>query len=413
MAETLNTQPADGAQVLENSLDETRQTPPDGSSAELPGQFPVEGALVQTGGEAGEAHPDEQNEAARYTDTELLGKSFRVRRAVQETGTQTIKAWEGMKAKVRNTLAEPGKAIRQFAFNRAKNSFNRKQDRLQATKSMRLQDHRQGVVTRAKERMDRRADSLKQHVGGMEARTRAVTEHEQQRRQEYINELKSLKENALARKAVRAQLRQEGASRRETRSILAEIPAEHIRRVGTVAINVEASRHKLAEATGAQAKATRHLERADNRVAVTEGRIEDFDRSIKEADAAAVELSTTLLPLARGRVENLQDKLDGLEADSPDHVDIAAALEQAKKDVAAYDEQLQNWRATAKNIRAKSSRADSRLGDLYDRQEAQGANVTTAGEQVVMNRKSNLAHSAQLKQTIDAVLTTSEAGKED
>lgn len=179
---------------------------------------------------------------ARYTDAQILGKSFRVRRAVQETGTQSIKAWQGLKAKVHNTIDAPGKIVKQFAYNRAKSSHERREARLKTATNMRLQQKRLIAVEKAKSKLEQRENILNSHTGRMNQRVSLVSENANRRRQEYIDDLKSRKQTALARKAVREQLRQDNATRRETRSILAEIPRYQLDRVGQIAILAETSR---------------------------------------------------------------------------------------------------------------------------------------------------------------------------
>jgi len=177
----------------------------------------------------------------RFTDAEILGKSFRVKRAVQETGTQSIKTWQGLKAKVRNAIDTPGKVVKQFAYNRAKNAHQRREARLQAATNERLRQKRLIPAERAKSKLAMRENNLKEHVGRMNERVSTVNENANRRRAEYIDELKSRKEDALARKTVRAQLRQDGATRRETRSIMSEIPRTHLDRIGKLAVLVETS----------------------------------------------------------------------------------------------------------------------------------------------------------------------------
>ncbi len=409
MPEQLPEQPV-GGEVLE--------APPDVTPTEGPGIPQLGGSVELPILSSSETPQDdepgsEQDQAARYTDIELLGKSFRVRRAVQVSGTKAFKAWEGMKAKIHNAFDTPGKAIRQFAYNRAKNSYARKQDRQQAAQSARLYQRRQGAVDRAKERLGQRGISLQNHVGRMEARTQAVSEHEQQRRQEFVNELKARKEKSLANKAIRAQLRAEGASRRETRTIMSEIPAEHIGRVGEVAIAAETSRREFAN-TQRLYKKTANLEhRTGVRVNRTESRMGALDEQVRAADESAVRINTDYLPFARSRVETLGAELDELEDGSPERQTLIAELQNAKAEVAAFEAQLDFWRETAKYYRGRSEKADKHLGGLYERQEELGTKIGSLTEQEISLRDKHMTHSKQLGKVVRAALNPSKTGKED
>ena len=95
--------------------------------------------------------PEEQHDAAnRFTDAELLGRSYPVRRLVKTIGNERVHAWESAKAGVANAWDTPGKLIRQGLHDRASRKVdeinaNHKAERdaaLQSGVSNRLLQHR-------------------------------------------------------------------------------------------------------------------------------------------------------------------------------------------------------------------------------------------------------------------------------
>lgn len=346
---------------------------------------------------------------ARYTDAELLGKSFRVRRTVQEAGTQSIKTWQGIKARVRNAFDAPGKALKQFAHNRAKSSFERKDRRLQKATSARLVSLRQASAEKAKGRLDERANKLHEHVGRMEARTNAVQENANRRRQGYIDELKGRRENGLARKAVRQQLRSEGASRRETRAIIGEkIPAEHLQRVGKVAIVAETSRRKSTEAERGERKAVKSHARTERRIATTNERARNYADHAETTDLRADEITDQDLPFAEQQVADIKAKLETEEADSPVHDLLIAELQESEQKLADLQWQVQYLRDTAVNSRQKVDKSEGRLNELHLKKTRQTRTISYASGRVNSKRHTDNLHKAWLNQEVTIALNSDE-----
>lgn len=352
---------------------------------------------------------------ARYTDADLLGKSFRVRRTVQEAGTQAIKGWQGLKAKVRNTTtAALGKGWKWLAHKRAKKSYERKNARLQEATSERLKALRQPRVDKAKERMDRRADKLQEHIGRMEARTKAVHENADRRRREYIDELKGRRENALARKAVRKQLRSEGASRRETRAIVNEqLSAEQLQRVGKVAIVAETSRRKLTEAGRDEKRAKKRHDKTERRITTTDERAQNHDKSVEAADIKANEINSRFLPEARQRAAQLRAELDAAEPDSPVHDVLLAELQKSEQNIMDLEWQITHLGNAAEYGRQESAKSKVRLGELHSKKADQARAVEQASRHAGRRNQNNNVHQGQLQQEVTVALNpNSGTGKE-
>jgi hypothetical protein len=332
--------------------------------------------------QAPEASTAETKDAeARYTDAQLLGGSFRVRRAVHEVGTQRIKAWQGLKAKVRNVVDTPAKVVKTFAYEKARVGHARKEKRLDTTTNARVLERRQKAVDVAKKHMDYRQEALKKHTATMEGRTKTVAENASQRRAELTAELKSRKENALARKAVRKQLRTEGATRSEARGIAAEMPHEHLDRVAKVAIVAETSTRLSDKAGRVEHKAKKRVERTERNIEKAKARIERHEDKGEAAGEAISKLHDTLLPEAKERLAVLRNELGHAEAGSETAERVHEALLLQQRKIDTYTADLKYWHGRAAHSIHKAGKAGARQTQLQGRLPGQKHAVGVATKQ--------------------------------
>lgn len=317
---------------------------------------------------------------ARYDDAMLLGRSYRVRRVVQEGGTQSIKMWQGAKAKMRNALDMPGKIVRQFAHARAKTSHEHKESRLRKATSTRLIEIRQISVNESQVRLDHRSTSLEERTSRMEHRTKSVHENALQRRQSYTEELKKRRGKSLADKAVRRQLRQEGASRREVKTAMVNLPAEHMANVAKVAIVAEASKRELKAADGSVIKKGTRQERTERTISNEDTRIGQYDTRAKEAKKNAEDIRDRILPHAQRSLQELRNKLESTAVDDPDYSVIVESVQSAKRVVDSQASSLRYWNEAEVDNQRKESEARSRLTDLQQLHITQKGRVASASE---------------------------------
>lgn len=203
-----------------------------------------------------ESVPDAE---VRYTDAEILGKRYPVRRAIHEVGNQRIAAIESVQAKWKNALDTPAKMRLGLSQSVTKGLLDRQLRKLEEVQHLpatnRLRKRRERKAANAQIRHDRAKNAYNTHTGRMKDRVDAVGKNKEARRSEYIAELRDRREKALARKAMRHELRSQGASRLETRAIIKDIPKEHLDRVGAIAASAATS-ERLARKAERQVKAS-------------------------------------------------------------------------------------------------------------------------------------------------------------
>jgi len=356
--------------------------------------------------------PEEQQDSEyRYTDIELLGKSFRVRQRIDKTSTGAIKTWQGLKSKVRNTLDTPGKAIKQFAYNRAKSSSAKKEARLKSATSARLYELRQSKLDKANVKLENRESNLNERVERMANRSKTVHENAENRRNEQVAALKERREEALARKTLRQQLRTSGASTLETRSILSELPAEHIARIGKVALIAETSERKLSEADRHKSRAEKHQHNTESRIENMEERAKNSGLTIEQAEKSIEELNLKLIPDAEEQVSLLTSTLSELATDSPNYQQIANQILQAKSIVENYKKQLGFWHNVSSINNQRVEDAKKRLVDLGEKHTKHKEKVATATEHLTKRGEVSKVHKVQLENELHDVLNPQETLK--
>ena len=183
-----------------------------------------------------------------YTDAELLGNNYPVRRMIGEIGTQKVHAVEMIAARLRNISDTPRKLRLQFSQALAERRFNRHKRRVEEVDhlddSSKLKQRRMAKLAKVEAQFHRKTDNYDDHATMMQGRIDTVHHNTAERRNEKISELKSRRDRALGRKTLRAELRAQGASHLEAAAVLRQTSVEHINRIGNLAATVSLSNRR-------------------------------------------------------------------------------------------------------------------------------------------------------------------------
>ena len=241
----------------------------------------------------------------QLTDKEILGRSYPVRQMVKEANNQRMKLIEGAKMAWTN-LKETPKLLRLnfrnwLADGRVARQNKRYEDAVKKTgENSRLAQRRRSKLEAAKKHKESISKARDAQEETMLAREQAVGENAEQRRSENIKELAERAIDAKARKALRHELREQGASRREVREILAGIPDEQKRNVGRAAIE-----HAIASKDADTASAAASKARAErSSIAQKLGTIDDYNYAINTLKESLAEAQAEVDELTnRGKVD--------------------------------------------------------------------------------------------------------------
>ena len=241
----------------------------------------------------------------QLTDKEILGRSYPVRQMVKEANNQRMKLIEGAKMAWTN-LKETPKLLRLnfrnwLADGRVARQNKRYEDAVKKTgENSRLAQRRRSKLEAAKKHKESISKARDAQEETMLAREQAVGENAEQRRNENIKELADRAIDAKARKALRHELREQGASRREVREILAGVPDEQKRNVGRAAIE-----HAIASKDADTASAAASKARAErSSIAQKLGTIDDYNYAINTLKESLAEAQAEVDELTnRGKVD--------------------------------------------------------------------------------------------------------------
>ncbi len=362
--------------------------------------------------------PPPEGQVTRYADVVLLGKSYRVERAVSETGRQAVK---GYKAALAKFAGMPGHVVKKFAYDRAQASYDRVEERLRQAKwnnsGRQVMSQHNEALQRASDRLRSKSDTLHEHTRNTEARIGGVHGNAETKQRHYIADLRQKRVDALGRKAARQAIRTQGVSRSEAKDALAVISQEQIGRIGTAAINHETSRRKADAHTRQHRKIERTTARSERRMAKLEVRARTHrNDSWWHDDVAAVigsELSTENRfnpdsETARQRVDRLEAETEIRKESPKDRSDrrVKKELKEAKREVAALSKNFDRHEKAAAASRRSAERASNqhtRLQPAHRARQTAAINaVTEAAARRRAEESDRTALSRELHQVLDA-----------
>lgn len=308
----------------------------------------------------------------QLTDKEILGRSYPVRQMVKEANNQRMKLIEGAKMAWTN-LKETPKLLRLnfrnwLADGRVARQNKRYEDAVKKTgENSRLAQRRRSKLEAAKKHKESISKARDTQEETMLAREQAVGENAEQRRSENIKELAERAIDAKARKALRHELREQGASRREVREILAGIPDEQKRNVGRAAIE-HAIASKDADTASAAASEAR-AERAS--IAQRLGTIEDYNYTINKLKESLAKAQAEVDELTNGGKVDKNGVALGVWSPAEKTEELQAAKDRVaaiKDNIALYEKRLKSPKLEKASLE-QTAQTRSEAWEEADRQE--------------------------------------------
>ena len=308
----------------------------------------------------------------QLTDKEILGRSYPVRQMVKEANNQRMKLIEGAKMAWTN-LKETPKLLRLnfrnwLADGRVARQNKRYEDAVKKTgENSRLAQRRRSKLEAAKKHKESISKARDAQEETMLAREQAVGENAEQRRSENIKELAERAIDAKARKALRHELREQGASRREVREILAGIPDEQKRNVGRAAIE-----HAIASKDADTASAAASKARAErSSIAQKLGTIDDYNYAINTLKKSLAEAQAEVDELTNGGKVDKNGVALGAWSPAEKTEDLQAAKDRVaaiKDNIALYEKRLKSPKLEKASLE-QTAQTRSEAWEEADRQE--------------------------------------------
>lgn len=353
---------------------------------------------------------EQQDQETRYQDVELLGRRYSVLRVINENSVQAVQqAQDNIKTKYHNALDTPGLWGRQLAHSLAESSKARKQAKYDEVAHLNdnsfLKKRRLARLQKAEQRHAGTKSRLEERVKQMQDRRDSVKTNAEKRRDEYIAELKSKRDAAMGRKALRHELRAQGAGRLEARSLTKEIvtamPKEHLARVGDLATRAHLGERISKRADRAETQAAKREQDLTRSISENVTRQEQYASEAAKAHENVRDIRDTHLPAAREQAQNLRTELADMSEQDPNYNDVAAKLQRTEEQVKIYTErELPFWEATAKKNEQYVIALGKQREDLKQQLVAQKESVAAQSE--VADQKRAAAEQHRTTASIEA-----------
>lgn len=350
------------------------------------------------------------NAEVLYKDAELLGRNYLVRQAVHELGVQRVKMLDMIKAKTANALDTPAKYRHQLLAKLAESRHARHEARLQDVAHLpdkhRLKMRRQAKLERAKTKLDTRQAGLTSHTESMANRVRSVHETAKTNREQYKSALLERRKQALARRDMRRELKSQGANIFEQNAILKDVPKEHLRAVGHIAVRTETIKREQQVHTKAEKTAQKAEIRTASKLESNSAHIQQYESEAAHADKVVKDITEKHLPKAQEHLASLQEHLKGLPEGDPTYAGLAAQVQHAEQQIAMYQQrELPYWQQAAEKRRAVAAKLTTENEALSQQRTTHQEAAATASESKEQQQARIDKHAAHSNIAMNNILT--------
>jgi hypothetical protein len=329
------------------------------------------------------------DEANRFTDAEILGKSFRVRRLVHETTTETLNGFKAAKADMANMLSTPKNNYLRRRYEAAEDKYQRKLAKVGTSRFRFVNNRYKNAASRAGSKRNERLSRYNSHTGKMEGRVEAAKEYAKRNKEliekkiEAYKTIKSVAEGRKELRKMRRDLRREGQSHAEVNKRLglekrpdesmedyAQRRAAFQKRVGRLACARETvgreSRKVEQQARRERAKHAKIDRELTDTVELAEHKksaLEKISRSLEQAEHHSTRTSEL--------VQQLESDLVATGSDDPHRAVLEAKRDRAKKiweGYAVHKHQLEQQQAKLTAEAARLARSIERQAQAARKQ---------------------------------------------
>ncbi len=360
--------------------------------------------------------PEEQHDQeVRFTDAEILGKSFKVRLAINEGVTATLNEHKMARAEGYNKLSTPKNKFLERRYEAAEDKYQRKLAKVGSSRWKFINNHHQNAANRAFAKRNQRFNAYNKHSDMMQGRidsAKQYAERNNELRRKKIESYKTIKSIAEGRKELRRlrrDMRREGYSHKEVNERLGMIPqpgetpeaytkrrSEFQQRLGRVAcaretVGRETQRveRQAARARDKQAKVEAHLTNTIELTEHTKAALDKANRGLEIASHHAARTAET--------VQSLQADIDTMEPDDPRREVAEAKLTKAKQTWEAYAVKQEDMARR----RDKLQQEYGRLSRSIDSQSQAARNQARAAKQQEASRQQHHDDTADLRSRIN------------
>lgn len=308
----------------------------------------------------------------RLQDAEILGRSYKVRLAIDNIATEVASGVSKSIALNKNRLSKPKNIILERRFNSAKRKHNRKVTNANNAKAIAEQarsevgnghvfngKHKANRLERKANKLQNKADSYKQNtLNGRESRfndhsgmlknrldhadkIRDKHENIHTQKTEMYRDRKSLAESRKEMRHMSRELRRSGSSKAEANRAMSEISRENRLKIGSAACRTEAAKREYRN----DQKATRRREKeaagVSKKLIETRESLEDRNETYTSTAQRLEETNSLKASLILEQPSRISER-DELDPADPEYTTKRAAIDNKLKELAkeiAYSEE--------------------------------------------------------------------------
>lgn len=339
-------------------------------------------------GEAIDAEPDAE---LRHSDAELLGRRYPVLKAIRAASNQRMRAVESAQATWKNALDTPKKMRLGLRTSLAEGRVARHTARLGAvpegswTHQRRLKKLKK--VTAKRDRIKNEYDAVTKR---MKDRRSSVKDNFEKRKGDYVKELKDRAELARSRKALRHELKDQGAGFIERRQIVKDAIKNHpnviLEAMGDASSVATLRGRELKQAERVEDKALKAHEQTKNTLHATVQRSREYATGLQTATERKASLSEETA-VTTEKIEALRAEREELDERDPRYFTAGIELREAERALEAQTAEMEELEHSIKYRTAELERLATEHARLTEKIHAEQAAHDTAQQHTAARRQ--------------------------
>ncbi|HRC27855.1 MAG TPA: hypothetical protein PKV96_00515 [Candidatus Saccharimonas sp.] len=343
--------------------------------------------------ESPEAQHDQAN---RFTDAEILGKSFRIRRSLNESVTKHLNDAKMNNALRANMLSTPKNNYLRRRYEAADDKYQRKLAKVGTSRFKFVNNHHNRAANKALGKRNEKFGKYSTHTSMMEGRIDAAktyAKHNNELYQKKVEAYKTIKSIAEGRKELRhlrRDMKREGVSRQEVNRRLGleqrpgETPEDLAKRriafqqkIGNLACARETVARESQHALSA-ARRERDKQAGIDRALTRTMELAEHNKLSLEKTTRGLETATHHTARTAELVQELQGELDGVGEDDPRRATLEAKIAKAKAVWEGYATRKEELERTRVKLAAEAAALSRKIDRLSAEARAQQEAVRSA-----------------------------------
>ncbi|HMS92782.1 MAG TPA: FHA domain-containing protein [Candidatus Saccharibacteria bacterium] len=352
-----------------------------------------------------DAEPDAE---IRHSDAELLGRRYPVRQAVRAVGNQRLRAVESAQAAWKNTLDTPKKMRLGLRTSLAEGRVARHQARVAAaTEGTWIHQRRSKKLEKVTAKRNRIKSEYDAVTGRMKDRRTSVKDNFEKRKGDYVKELKDRAELARSRKALRHELKDQGAGFVERRKIVKDVIKNHpnviLEAIGDASSVATIRARELKKAEKSEERTHKTHTQTKEALNVTSKQAKEYSSKLQAASERQASVADATTSTSE-KIEALTAERESLDERDPRYFVAGIELREAERTLEALTAEAESLDQNVTFLTNEVERLTAEQTRLTEKAQAdQDAHDTAKQHTATRRQAAEDARTAQQKAAHNAV----------